>query len=265
MLDNPDYVRREYATPDNLDARIYLHQHYTIGAPNWYRWLFDHLALPEDARVLDVGCGPAQLWRENSARLPAGWRVVLADLSPGMIAAAGQGLAGQPGFTRFCRADIQALPFADASFDAILANHMLYHVPDRPRAYTGLRRALRPGGRLFAATNSRFTMRSYDELIARFSKPRAASTPPAARRAANHFTLENGQAELAPFFARVTLHPHNSALLIPEAGPLVAYAAASSHLAGPALERLRAYVEGLIAAHGPLLIEKKAGLFEAEV
>ena len=44
-------------------------------------------------------------------------------------------------------ADAQALPFADASFDALICVSMLHHVDDRPRALAEQRRVLRPGGR----------------------------------------------------------------------------------------------------------------------
>ena len=45
-------------------------------------------------------------------------------------------------------ADVQDLPFPDASFDAVIANHMLFHVEDRPRALGEIVRVLRPDGRL---------------------------------------------------------------------------------------------------------------------
>jgi SAM-dependent methyltransferase len=43
--------------------------------------------------------------------------------------------------------DLLALPFADRSFDYILANHVLEHIPDDHRAMTELLRVLKPGGR----------------------------------------------------------------------------------------------------------------------
>jgi ubiquinone/menaquinone biosynthesis C-methylase UbiE len=46
----------------------------------------------------------------------------------------------------FAQADAQALPFRDASFDAVIANHMLYHVPDISRSLGEVRRVLKPSG-----------------------------------------------------------------------------------------------------------------------
>jgi len=52
----------------------------------------------------------------------------------------------------FAVVDAQAIPYPDAHFDAIIANHMLYHVPDRPKALAEIRRALKPGGHFYAST-----------------------------------------------------------------------------------------------------------------
>ena len=103
--------------------------------------------------MLEVGCGTAAVG-QRGALLPACG-------SPSPICPrewwqpASGAVAGLPGIdlagARTC--DAQDLPFDDGTFDVVVANHMLYHVPDPRRAAAEFARVLRPGGVLLAATN----------------------------------------------------------------------------------------------------------------
>jgi ubiquinone/menaquinone biosynthesis C-methylase UbiE len=95
------------------------------------------LAGLERPTVLDLGCGKGRFAR-HLERL--GGRVVGLDLSIRMLREA-NGLAR-------VRATARSLPFADASFDAVIAVESLEHVGDVEAAITEARRVLRPGGRL---------------------------------------------------------------------------------------------------------------------
>ena len=140
-----DRLHQQYRTDANLNARIDLHRRFTANSYPWHRWVFDHLAPPAAACVLELGCGPGDLWRENADRIPAGWDNTLTDFSEGMVAAAQRNLAEIGRVFAFRQADAQDLPFEAAAFDTVIANHMLYHVPDR-RALAEIRRVLKPGG-----------------------------------------------------------------------------------------------------------------------
>ena len=73
--------------------------------------------------------------------------VTVTDLSPGMVEAA-QRNAHALGFAvRGEVADVEALPFDDATFDLVLGHAVLHHVPDVEQAFTEMLRVLRPGGR----------------------------------------------------------------------------------------------------------------------
>src|SRR5262249_52405517 len=89
------YLRmHQYGDASNLNARIALHTRFSTNRYGWHRWVYDHLldALGPEACILEVGCGPADLWRRNEARIPPNWRITLSDYSPGMIAEARRSL-----------------------------------------------------------------------------------------------------------------------------------------------------------------------------
>jgi SAM-dependent methyltransferase len=256
-------VRDEYRNPAPLDARIALHQNYSRNPQNFYAWVFDRLQIPPTGRVLDIGCGSGRLWSENHARVPSDWIIILADLSVTMVQTSAAQLPAQASF-RFLAADIQTLPFADASFDAVVATHMLYHIPDRPQAYAEICRVLCPAGRFYTSTNSRTTMQRYDQLVSA-AREEPLREPPGVNDSSRQqgFNLEHGGDDLGQAFSHVILHQYKDSLQLTTAEPLVAYAAASGHLAREALKRFRDLVEAAIGAEGRLEIDKSAGLFEA--
>ncbi len=256
IADQQYLLNKQYRNSSNLQARIDLHARFSTNTYGWFRWIVDHLQLPSQAYVLELGCGPGLLWRENLGRIPAGWDITLSDFSPGMLQQARDNLrdAGRP-FT-FAVVDAQDIPFADDSFDAVIANHMLYHVPDRPRAFAEIRRVLRPNGRLYATTNGEAHLQELEALLPKdeFDFSHAP------------FDLENGRAQLAPWFPTITLHRYDDALVVTETEPLIAYLLsmrAASGLSDAERTAVTERVERELAARGVIRITKDSGLFEA--
>jgi ubiquinone/menaquinone biosynthesis C-methylase UbiE len=255
-------MAEQYRTPANLEARIALHERFSVNREPFHRWLFERLELPRTARLLELGCGSGLFWAKNEGRVPAGWQVTLTDLSKGMLAAAREAVRGLPATFAFQEADAAALPFADASFDAVMANHMLYHVPDDLAALREARRALVPGGAFYAATNGVTHMQELDELIAEH-----LATVAFERLSLENFLLETGEERLRQMFDQVTLHTYPDALEVTEAEPLVAYALSMRRTQAAAApeEAVSAFREALEQRlkHGPIRITKATGLFVA--
>ncbi|MCX6028504.1 MAG: class I SAM-dependent methyltransferase [Chloroflexi bacterium] len=261
---DPHYlISDQYRDAGNLNARIEIHRRFSTNGYGWNRWLFDIIAAAAGPRVLELGCGSASLWIANLARVPASWQITLSDFSPGMVAAAKRGLDGHAGRFRFQVVDAQEIPFDDGSCDTVIANHMLYHVPDPNKALSEIHRVLRPDGRLYTSTVGREHLTELVEWNRRFGL-NAISNEDIAER----FGLETGAARLAPWFTTVTRHVYEDALIVAEAGPLIAYvlSSMSADQVAAAADQLGAFarfVDDELAAHGSLKITKASGLFEA--
>lgn len=150
-LSDPRRVATQYQNASNLDSRITLHQRFSVNEVPWHRWAFDHMNLPANARILELGCGNAALWTESRDRIPETWRISLTDTSPGMIKDAERNinLNFRNTLTRnftFMSTDAQAIGFGDGEFDAVVADHMLYHVLDPAKAISETARVLKSGG-----------------------------------------------------------------------------------------------------------------------
>lgn len=158
--------------------------------------------------------------------------------------------------------DAQAIPYRDGCFDAVIANHMLYHVPDRPRAIRELHRVLRPGGRLFAATNGADHLREIAALLRRFL-PQVDSGLGSEE---DRFGLVSGVPQLRACFPEVRAERYDDALVVTESEPVLDFmrsTAARAALTPPVLQAMRAVIEREIAAQGAFRVAKESGVLIA--
>ena len=261
ISDQEYLLLEQYQDELNLNARIQLHDRFSTNKYGWHRWVFDQLSLSPESRILELGCGTGRLWWENLNRVPRGWDITLSDLSSGMLQEAQRNLRDSQRHFEFGVIDAQAIPFEDENFDAVMANHVLYHVPDRTKAFSEIHRALRPGGRFYASTVGRAHLRELYELVHRFD----ANADLWGAHPVESFLLENGFDQLSLWFSKVTLHRYEDALVITEAKPLVAYVLSSiakSILASKELEFME-FVEQELALHNAIYVTKDSVLFEA--
>jgi SAM-dependent methyltransferase len=250
----------QYRDSAKLSARMALHAKY--GPRASLATVPSVVTPPPGARVLDVGCGPGRFWLGAQA-WPADLAITLADLSPGM---ADEALATVRGVGRWTNvaaqvADVCALPFADASFDVVLAMHMLYHAPDRDLAVGEIARVLAPGGVAVASTNSERNMAALFEL------GHAALGGERQDLAARAFSLESGPAILRRCFDAVELHHAVDILRVTDPADVIAYLTsfAPGDRATPAmLARLEAMTADAFAAGGGVFeITRDAGFLVA--
>ncbi|HXN86632.1 MAG TPA: class I SAM-dependent methyltransferase [Candidatus Binataceae bacterium] len=259
-MNGKEILQEQYKDGSNLSARIRLHARFSTNRIGMFSWIFDQMKVPETARVLEVGTGTAQFWIRNAKRIPPRWRITVSDFSLGILK---EGLADAAarGGRSFDAAqlDAQTLPFKDGVFDAIIANHMLYHVPDVPKALREFRRVLVPGGACYAATMGRANMREFNHAAQRFLGFPTSNS-------AERFGLETGLAPMRECFSTVEVLRYPDSLVATEAGPLMDWINSTrlrSKATPESIAALKNYFEAEISKHGEYRITKDAGMFIA--
>jgi len=117
----------------------------------WRRAVVRAAALPPGGRLLDLASGTGDIALE-ALREDPGARVTAADFSLEMMRVGRRRSGG--GRLVWCGADALALPFADASFDAVTSGYLLRNVADRAAAFREQARVVKPGGRVVCLDTS---------------------------------------------------------------------------------------------------------------
>lgn len=222
-------------------------------------WVLDLAAIDDTAAVLDVGCGPGAYLGQLSER---GITAVGIDESAGILP-----IGEHP---RLVNGDATRLPFADDSFDAVLAPHMLYHVPHPVDAAREIRRVLRDGGVFVAVTNGASHTRAMVQLVER-SVRQADSHWEMRTPATEFFSLENGAGQLARAFGSVTLvRPDKPPRVeLTDAGILAGYVASiadayENEISRPwsdVVDDVRSAAQAVIERDGVFVVEGDPGAF----
>jgi SAM-dependent methyltransferase len=240
---------QQYRDGAKLAARAALHDKY--GPRNSLADIPAAVTPSRGSAVLEVGCGSGRFWRSATA-WPADLALTLVDLSPGMVGEAQATLHDIGRWTDLTTqvADVCALPFAEASFDLVLALHMLYHAADPDQATVEIARVLRPGGVAIASTNGKDSLGAIMELgQAAFGGARGDAH-------LGGFSLESGEAIMRRHFASVEVRRTADRLLVTDPADVVAYLTSfppGDAAPPPVLKRLRAITEAAFEAGGGVL------------
>ncbi|MCG8273920.1 class I SAM-dependent methyltransferase [Aquamicrobium sp. NLF2-7] len=249
----------QYGDSRKLAARARLNSEYTIAEMGWFPWVAKQLPLEPADNILDVGCGPGWFWAAAASELPHNLNLTLSDLSPGMVQEAVERCRPLP-FASVTgqQADAAALPFGDGSFDAVIAMHMLYHLPDPSKGIAEMYRVLKPGGFLAVTTNGAGNMRELYALTTVFG---SAPLDPAGAA----FGYDAAEQIMQAQFGNVTMTQHPARLRVTE--PEDVFLALTSYPPGDAADeaQLAAFRDAITGAfqagNGVLEVGKESGLF----
>lgn len=250
-------IIEQYKNAKNLNDRISLHEKYSTNSQGWFNWLFEKIDFSKVNRLLELGCGNGKLWQENKIDL-RNREIFLSDISEGMV----EEVRNKLGSDFNCIvADAEKIPFKDAYFDSIIANHVLFYLNDLNQGLTEIRRVLKPNGVLYCSTYGSKHMKEITNIVQNFDSRVNLS---------NHslydvFGLENGESILKKYFTSIQRMDYQDSLEITESKPLIDYIMSchgnQNEMLGPKLNEFKEYIEELIEKDGKIIVTKQAGLY----
>ncbi len=253
-LNDSAVVNQQYATAKTLRTRISIHEKYSTNKTGFGNWIFSNYRIGSGAEVLELGCGTGGMWKNQGELIASLSKLILSDFSEGMVETA-ESNVGCHGNVEYRIIDIQSIPYPDESFDAVIANMMLYHVPDIEKALSEVRRVLKPNGTFYCATYGEHGIVEYLGAI--------LSDYGVEDKVNKNFTLQNGRAILEKYFPAVERLDYPDSLEVTDPDDMVDYIyslASMSSLSGVPRENIKE----ILLQHmknGVLTVPKEYGMF----
>lgn len=213
-LHNTAILKKQYKNADNLNTRISIHDKYSTNKMGFGNWIVSQYEIAPDTKILELGCGTGSTWLGHMEKIEKCSKVIMTDFSAGMLESTRENL-GYPGNLEYQVADIQNILFEDKSFDVVIANMMLYHVPNLDKGLSEVNRVLKPDGKFYCATYGEHGIVEYIEnLLSGYGVKGKLN---------KSFTLQNGVQVLSHYFKHVEKMEYEDSLAVTDINDLLAY------------------------------------------
>ena len=265
MLNNPtnkERVQQQYSDDTNLSARMNLHTKHSTNKQGFDCWLWEQYNFFANCHILELGCGNGAQWENKINVLPNGCKIVLSDFADGMVNIVKDKFSEHKSFL-FQQIDIQDIPFTNETFDFVIANHMLYHVPNLSKALSEVKRILKKDGKFFSTTIGRGGLQPFlHKAFKHFDPDTTAFTQQFS------FVLQNGYDILNEHFSDVIRDDYEDSFSITDTHDLMDWIKSTVTIASypeQNLDNLFNYFEDIRKKDGAINIPKEVGLFISSV
>lgn len=213
-INNMSVVKQQYATANNLNIRISIHDKYSTNNMGFGNWIVSNFRIDKGMRVSELGCGTGDIWKNRATLIGTCSKLILSDFSEAMVEATKRNI-GKFDNVEYKIIDIQEIPYEDESFDIVIANMMLYHVPDIDRGVSEVRRILKRNGHFYCATYGEHGIIEYlSKILSEYGVEGNMN---------KNFTLQNGYEILSKTFFKVEKLEYIDSLAITNIDDMVEY------------------------------------------
>ncbi|WP_061762063.1 class I SAM-dependent methyltransferase, partial [Streptococcus pneumoniae] len=175
-----DKVIEQYKSHDNLDIRVELHKKYSKNKLGFNNWIFSNYQITDEVKVKST-----------------------------------KSVIGNRNNVNYEIMDIQKISFENETFDIVIANMLLHHVNDIPKALSEVNRVLKTGGIFYCATFGENGVVNYLASLFKDEVNQDLEN--------RTFTLQNGKRYLSRYFNSVDTLLYDDELQVTSIDDLVKY------------------------------------------
>lgn len=252
-----DSIMEQYRTANNLQIRIDLHTVYSTNKLGWFPWLYQQIGFSRVNRLLEIGCGSGDLWKQLDINLRHR-EIFLTDKSNTMLEKAKENLGNVFNYKTM---DGENITFKKEYFDTIIANHVLFYFKNIDKGLSQIQRVLHKDGVFYCSTYGKEHMKEIREIMDEYN-PKIKLVED---NMFEKFGLENGQVLLEKYFSTVDMKLYEDSLLIDEAQPLVDYILScpgnQKEMIGSNILHFVSFIEDKLKRTGNIKITKQSGIF----
>ena len=210
-MNDTNIVSNQYKDTSKLDIRIMIHKKYSSNKMGFAKWIYSNYKFERDMNILELGCGTGEMWKDNLSVLN-GAKIILTDFSEAMVNRTKE-LLNESKNISYNIVNIEEIPYEEKRFDAVIANMMLYHVKNIPKALSEVNRVLKDKGVFYCATYGENTILNSVCKLLEMESPKNDWV----------FTLQNGYEILSPYFTDVKRLDYIDSLEITDIDDLIDY------------------------------------------
>lgn len=204
-------VDNQYRNSNNLNIRIKLHEKYSTNKKGFNNWVVENYSIDYGIKILEIGCGTGITWKDKTHLIEKCEEVRFTDLSERMLLEAEKNIGKKDNFY-FEQVNAENLPYPNENFDIVIANMMLYHIPNLENAINEIKRVMKPKAIFYSATYGENGVESNINKILNIKDDREHT-----------FTLQNGENVLSKYFGSVEKLEYIDQLNITEKDDLIEY------------------------------------------
>lgn len=247
-------VQEQYKTADNLNTRISIHAKYSTNKLGFGNWLFAHYDLSPNNKILELGCGTGDMWKSKLYLVDKSIEITLTDFSENMVSIAKNTL-GEQNHISYGVVNIENIPYNDNCFDRVIANMMLYHVPNLDKGLSEVKRILTEDGYFYSAT---YGENGIMPFVAGLLKDYGITDT-----TNKNFTLQNGYEILKKYFSNIQKLDYEDSLAVTDVDDVLDYIYSLTNMSSVAKlgrQTLKEILEKEMV-NGVLNIPKEYGMF----